>query len=717
MKKKSLKKIFAGLLSAAMFMSSVSAFSVTEDTTHTIDTSKDVSFTIHKYDYTSSGGTEINGTGSVNDSVPAGAKGLNDVEFTVYKIADIEQTTASGSISIKYKTLSDLTDAGVDEYIEGGMTEATVKSTFIENSAVKDVLDGRTSNKSVKKTITVDGNDGVAKFTKDDLFGQGLYLVVETDKPAKVTSVMAPFLVSLPTTIQNGDTSGWLYDVYAFPKNSTQTSAITIKKEGKVPNEAGTTGITGAKFYLQMQVSGNWVTQTENANGGLIGDSGLITVNDIGGYVINELAPGNYRFVEVSAPSEYIAESDVYHTFSIDSDGKVTINGEEKTTLTVVNEKPTIEKEVLKKDGDMSVSDDWSHNADYSTGDTVNYKVTVTVPKNIDKLSTFKIVDTFDADKFTVDPSGFEYKFYTGEGTLTENSAVTEPTNSATVTETGWSLDLTPDKSVLKANNITTIDITFKVTLKDSAITAGDGNKNTASLEFTNHIYADKLTDPDNPVEPEGDVKEETTTIEDKAVVYTFGLELNKTFVGSSDASLKATFTLYVADKNGSEKIKVNGSDVKVTKIEDYEVTNGTPLKVNTADGNKGLANGTYYLVETKTAGGYNLLKEPVKVEIKKYYTTTFKTIKTVTKYDSEGNVIGTPVTETIGEDKVTYYSDDAKSDEISDTTTSVKVENRKGFSFPVTGGKGTVIFTVAGLALMILAVIVFSKSRKKSRA
>ena len=35
-----------------------------------------------------------------------------------------------------------------------------------------------------------------------------------------------------------------------------------------------------------------------------------------------------------------------------------------------------------------------------------------------------------------------------------------------------------------------------------------------------------------------------------------------------------------------------------------------------------GLANGEYYLVETKTADGYNLLKSPVKVQLNVQYAT-----------------------------------------------------------------------------------------------
>ena len=62
--------------------------------------------------------------------------------------------------------------------------------------------------------------------------------------------------------------------------------------------------------------------------------------------------------------------------------------------------------------------------------------------------------------------------------------------------------------------------------------------------------------------------------------------------------------------------------------------SNKTWLKINeaplTTDENgkvsqSGLANGTYYLVETKTNEKYNLLKAPVKVELNIDYVTTTK--------------------------------------------------------------------------------------------
>lgn len=89
-------------------------------------------------------------------------------------------------------------------------------------------------NKIDTVTTATSGTDiGVAK--KDGL-DFGLYLVVETSAPDKVTSPVDPFLVSVPmtriadTTTTNKLTD-WIYDVHVYPKNSTATVKSRLKKK------------------------------------------------------------------------------------------------------------------------------------------------------------------------------------------------------------------------------------------------------------------------------------------------------------------------------------------------------------------------------------------------------------------------------------------------------------------------------------------------------
>ena len=108
-----------------------------------------------------------------------------------------------------------------------------------------------------------------------------------------------------------------------------------------------------------------------------------------------------------------------------------------------------------------------------------------------------------------------------------------------------------------------------------------------------------------------------------------------------------------------------------------------------------GLAKGTYYLVETKTNDGYNLLKAPVEVNIETSYSLT-----STTKTETKGGKTTTTTTITNGTTDAGVF------------TTTVK--NSKGFTLPTTGGIGTFVFTFAGIAMMAAAVILLITGKKK---
>ena len=86
-----------------------------------------------------------------------------------------------------------------------------------------------------------------------------------------------------------------------------------------------------------------------------------------------------------------------------------------------------------------------------------------------------------------------------------------------------------------------------------------------------------------------------------------------------------------------------------------------------------GLANGTYYLVETKTNKNYNLLKEPVKVELKIQYTTSMTETWNWTP-DSDGNK--KLVKHTITSSKTTFTENETNSTGIHTET----IINKQGF-------------------------------------
>lgn len=714
---KGLKKLLSGILTTAMVVSTMATTATTAFAANpTIDTNKDVSLTIYTYGYDEE--SENRGTGVIGDKekVPEGAELLNGVTFRAYKVADIQQTENE----ITYNTV-DIIKSDVGATIAGGMTAADIKAKFTDSVLNKLVYIEKT-------TATINGEDGVAKFTSTDLSGtgrgQGLYLVVETDAPDTVTEKIDPFLVSLPMTNAEGD--DWLYDVYAFPKNSTARGQIILKKYG-VTGNGNSTAVTGAKFVLQKKEGSTWVTQTTDTNGESIGDNGVITMTDTK-IKVNGLAQGEYRFIETSAPDNtYILDGEKAYEFTIDSEGIVKVNGTTTSTIEVMNYKPEIEKEVLVKNGDPNKESDWQKAVDYSVGDHVPFKVSSTVPNNIDRLKHYVLVDSMSSGLTmdSTDQASFVVSYYSGSTKITDTGITTMPSYNASTNK--WTLDLSQDVAKLKNKNITEVQVTFTATLNQNAVTAETGNPNTVGLEYTNKIYpiAENGTGNDgNPnIPPTGEDQpyEETYTITDKVVVYTFGLELIKTFSGAAPSStIKASFDLYrplVPGETKETTLKISGNTVDVKKVGSYTTDENGKILINTSrtgDADKAFSNGTYYFVETATASGYNLLKEPVAVKIQLYYDQTFKTTTTTTKYDKNGNVIGTPEVTATGSDTTTYYTDAGKAKETTVTTTSISIVNNKGFNLPTTGGKGTILFTIIGLGMMAAAVIVFFGARRK---
>ena len=242
-----LTKIVATVSVAAMVMTGMSM--TASAATPTIDTSKDVSLTITKYagdNY----GLDSNLTGTTADA-PSGYEVLAGVDFTVVKVADLVQSESiSTDVALEYK----LTAQGAS--ITGlGKENDIVTSQALNNyisSKTADQLSVITSAKDAV-TVTTDANGQAVFSTKTNLTtGQGLYLVVETKAPASVTKFSAPFFASLPMTSKT-EANDWIYDVYAYPKNSVATTGID-KKITAVNGDANN-GIATGNITAEAQIS------------------------------------------------------------------------------------------------------------------------------------------------------------------------------------------------------------------------------------------------------------------------------------------------------------------------------------------------------------------------------------------------------------------------------------------------------------------------------
>lgn len=693
-----LKRLFTAVLSTALALSlcampamaaegGTTAGTPLADGMPVWDTTQKGSITIHKFEYNpSSGATSQQGTGAEGEAAPSGAKPLGGVTFEIYKVQNEEWLKAyyGGQAAA---TGQDFSNMDASNYYS---TNSTTGAITVNGSKIDTV------------TTATSGTDiGVAK--KDGL-ALGLYLVVETSAPDKVTSPAAPFLVSVPmtriadTTTTNKLTD-WIYDVHVYPKNSTTYGQVTIEKKGYTGGGSAV-ALEGVQFKLQKQNGADWTDITANDSNG----STYNLTTDINGKItIAGLSQGNYRIFEDaysgdSANKGYILDAE-YHNFTVQKNGQIKVGENIATpiaTIQVANHRPDMKKEVKK-------GDSWAQDAPYGVGDTVPYKITIEVPQNIDKLSTFTVTDTPTGLKDNVG----SIKIKDGTTALTSG---TDYTVAAEGTD-GFKIDFILTSNTVKACAGHTVTITYNAVVKDTAVVGGNGNSNNAKLTYTNKINSDNTPGTT------------TNTIEDSAVMYSFGIKVVKTAEDGNTPLPGVVFDLYREAKTGETSI-VDAETVKKAGLDSTKswilvksglTTNASGI-IDTSDSTNatnythGLANGDYYLVETKTVDGYNLLTKPVEVKLDVTATTTWQKTNV---YDASGNLVkhGTVT-------KTTFTHTSNNGDATKTELAVAKVINRKGFTLPVTGGFGTLLFSGIGVLLVLAGVgVLFSLKKKSNRA
>lgn len=608
---------------------------------------------IHKYEYNgANAGKDPTGEATDETKVPNDAKKLEGAGFTVYQVMTRDQLA---------------------KYYDGYSAENQVKiDTYVENGKIKPDYAGKIRGEEIKT-----GSDGIATFESLPL---GLYVVVETTTPDKVTTAVDPFLVSIPMTKATTNKE-WMYDVNVYPKNKTTYGGISLVKTGRT-GETDNGPLNGVTFILEKKIDNVWTKINTPDNSTTPFD---LTTGEDGKITVAGLSQGQYRFIEssIAGDNSYIIDENPIN-FTIGADGKATYNSETLTTaIPVVNDRPDLNKQVINKAGKPD------YIADYSVGDLVPYKITVTVPQNITRLETFTVVDT---------PSGLDDKW-------NDTSSFTVKCDDADVTagtyfvakegEHGFKVTFNPE--TMTAYKGKDIVISYKAELLPTANKTQTGNSNTAKLAYTNDIKVNEDGETS-----EGSKKE----IHDSAFVYSFKLKVVKTADDKKTALPDVKFDLYKEDASGT----VTGDTAKALGLKEDKTwkkinDTGEPLKTDKKGeiSVEGLAKGEYYLVEVETVKGYNLLKGPVKVELEIQYKTEWTKTE---EYDDQGNLIkhstttkNTGFTNNKGEDSEIYI---------------INVINRKGFDLPVTGGFGTLLFSGIGALLVVGGVGVLMGTKKK---
>ena len=667
MRKRNFKRFLAAMLSVVCVMAAPCA-AFAQDGVDTIDTSRKVSLTIHKYDRTAAveDGVDVESMWETYTDGKAHKTGvedvmkdyaIKDVEFSYAKVGDINTVSESGKVAVMY----DIKDADLRKKLgltapstwpDGKTPRTDNKYTSDEISeALKALLSANTKGKNeleayMKKTGSLHAmektdENGVTEVTNLD---QGLYLVVETKVPANVKCTTDPFFVSLPMTDVEGES--WFYDVTIYPKN--QTDIPTLDKKVRQHDDAV---IDTSRHDRDLKYY----------------DIGTGSEGDVMDYILVSHLP------EITSGATHLTKFDF--TDQVDygigyNRGSFKIQFYDNESAAYANDTSKA-VEVVDKDG-KNPTKEWVENDPYFT-------VSYTSP---------------------------------GNGKNGVKVALTEAGLAAVNRNTDGNDQSQCSRLFLVVSYDATITSDAKPILGDH------GNINDVTLEW-------RRTWTDN-----------YDLLHDEARVYTFGINLTKTFDGPSGMADGKGFDfgdVKFVLQNATDKHYVTATGTPgnyyVTDATKSETESEGTIFIPNADGSliiNGLEADTYILTELETSNGYSLLKEPITIVIDCTEDTITPSVTHLYDVKDDADDERYPDHITVVEGKrasatvdgnATNMSADGGNVSSANARVDMTVVNTSDFLLPQTGGFGTLIFTLLGCGAALAGVIVFlhRPARKKS--
>lgn len=361
--------------------------------------------------------------------------------------------------------------------------------------------------------------------------------------------------------------------------------------------------------------------------------------------------------------------------------------GQAGVTVSPKKDTVTVSKKVQENmDGvnNPASEDNWGTAADYNIDDYVKFQLTGSLPTDYADYTSYEYTfhDTADQGLTFVNDTTHPVKVYAvndnnkvelKQDTLTGYQVLTSDINGETFNVKFADLKKAQAEKTGVTVNITSstqIVVEYYAQLNENAVLGSNGNQNKVYLQFSNNKYG------------EGTGKTE----EHKVTVFTFKLEVTK--YGKTDSDKEALngagFTLYKATK-------VNPADSDYAKVGDeVQHTNGNVFDFT------GLDSGYYKIVETTTPKGYNTI-DPI----------TFTVTATYNSADEPGTLTDLTVTDVkvggVASAEQTFTVNRGTG-EAGTAQIKTDVVDIPGSKLPSTGGMGTVLLYVAGIAVFVLA-------------
>ena len=369
---------------------------------------------------------------------------------------------------------------------------------------------------------------------------------------------------------------------------------------------------------------------------------------------------------------------------------------------------PNLEKTVReaknstgKNTGSLTdIKDGYKHTATASVGDVVDYQIISTLPTITSKassLSEYTYADTLSKG-IRYNKNDVVIEFFRDAGCTDKIATWAENSGKFTV-----DYDDAANTMAIRMTNTGLSEINEAATVHTDSVKRGYSDC-TMRITYATTLTSDaQMGNKDNPNEVELIWKRTNTTyydtLKDCCHVYTYGIDVLKQFSDNGGNLRNVKFRLHndtddvfvIADlKDGVYYAK--GFAAKKTDATTFVPNSSGHIIV------KGLEDDSYSLTETATDKGYVLLKEAVKIVI---------TTKENGACEKCGAKLLTASATVNGKD-VTMSDGNA--------IVPLTVINNPGFDLPKTGGYGTWMFTIGGVALLGAAAFIVIRSRKQHK-
>ena len=496
--------------------------------------------------------------------------------------------------------------------------------------------------------------------------------------------------------------------LYGFDGADMVLSAIGVTAADAHKSENGKNYYTSDLLNnkLSAALSAN-ATTVKNALEAAVKNGTTMTETDAAGHTSAEnLEQGLYLVVETRVPENVTSTCNPFFVSlpmtTVDGAGwnyDVTVYPKNQTG------NPTLDKTVReaknstgKNNGSLTdIGDGYAHTATASVGDTVEYQIISTLPTITSKatsLSEYTYVDTLSKG-IRFNKNDVVIEFFKDAGCTDKITTWDETSGKFTVT-----YDDIANTKTIHMTEAGLSEINEAATVYTDSVKRGYSDC-TMRITYAATLTADaQMGDKDNPNEVVLTWKRTNTTyfdtLEDCCHVFTYGVDVLKQFSDNGGKVQNVKFLLH-NDTDDCYIIAEQKDGVYYAKGFTAKKADATTFVPN-AQGHvvvKGLEDDTYSLTETATDKGYILLKEAVKIVIKTSENGACEQCgaKLLT---ASATVNGKDATMTEG-----------------NAIVPLTVINNPGFDLPKTGGYGTWMFTIGGVALLGAAAFIVVKSRK----